>query len=89
MTSLIDTIEDAVREAALDRSGDVVQCAPVVEAIEVYVKTSEDTHGTLESIVDCAYLDARHIYGNDWYAYHGHIAELVCDGLRRYAAVAS
>lgn len=84
MTSLIDSIEDAFREAALDRDGDVVQCGPVVEAIEVYCKTSDDMRGSIEGVVDDAYLAARRLYANDWHAYSGHVAELVCDGLRRF-----
>lgn len=85
MTALIDTIEDAFREAASTRSGEVVQCGPVVEAIERYCKVADDERGALEGIVDDAYLAASRVYGNDWHAYSGHVAELVCDGLRRYA----
>lgn len=86
MTSLIDVIEDAVREAALERDGLVVQCTPVVEAIEQYAKLSDDD-GELEGVVDDAYLAAQRIYGgNEWFAYTGHVAELVCDGLRGLVA---
>lgn len=85
MTSLIETIEAAFAEAALDRDGDVVQCGPVVEAIEVYCKVSDDRHGTLEGIVDDAYLAARRRFANDWPAYAGFVAEEVCAGLRTFA----
>jgi hypothetical protein len=84
MPCLIDTIEDAFREAALDRDGDVVQTTPVVEAIERYAKTSDDMRGSIEGVVDDAYLAARRLYANDWHAYTGHVAELICDGLRRF-----
>jgi hypothetical protein len=83
MTALIDTIEDAVQAASLDRADGVVPCAPVVEAIETYCKIDDD--GIIETITARAYLDAERIYGSDWHAYSGHVAELVCDGLRRFA----
>jgi hypothetical protein len=85
MTCLIDAIEDAFQDAAQRSEGEVVECAPVVQIIERYCKLDRDDDGTLEGIVDTAYIDARHAYGNEWRWQSGHVAELVCDGLRRYA----
>jgi len=59
MTSLIDTIEDAFRDAVLDADeASAVTTTRVVEAIELYVKT-EDLRGDLERIVDDAYAASQ------------------------------
>lgn len=80
MTSLVDTIEAAFRRT-VETSGEVVPCTPVVEAIERYCKLSDDYHGSLEGIVDDAYLATRRVWANDWRWQTGEVAERICDGL--------
>jgi hypothetical protein len=82
MTSLIDTIEDAFRDAVTDAEGGLVVTTRVVEAIEMYTKAS-DVRGDIERIVDGAYFDAAATWGEpDWRHQTGEVAERVVDGLR-------
>lgn len=83
MTCLVDTIEDAFREAVATTEGEVT-CTRVVEAIEQYCKAGDDERGSLEGIVNQAYIDAQRVWGIAWRVQSGEVAERICDGLRAW-----
>lgn len=87
MTALIDTIETAFLHARdeAEINGGEIRADTVAEAIEQYVKTSDQARGSLERIIVCAYREARDTFGpNEWPDASGDVAEIIASGLREF-----
>lgn len=84
MTALIDTIEQAFvhhRDRVIAMGEGAILCTPVVEAIEVHCKITDDQLGTLERVVAEAYIAEQRRWGNDWPWESADVAELIFVGL--------